>query len=657
MLKRYVLSALLSIQFLIPDLGLAQSSQKEPDQMIKRELIRTAETPLVAQTFLTKNIYKKVTVQVPYIEKVPYEAQEDYIVKIPYEAEETYYVDVPYQDTETYTEKIPYQDTETYIEEVPYQDTETYTEEVPYTERVAYQDTETYYENEYRCESVTRYRQECSSETRYRNDCRSEQECYLVPGEPGRENCQMVEECGTNSRGERVCKSRRVCQPGSPSEPRRECKRVEKCDRVPYTERVCQNEPYTDQECGYKSVPRTRTVTKYREETRYRYENRTRTVTRYRDETRTRSVTRYREETRTRPVTRYRQEERTRTVTRYRDETRTRTVTRYRDETRCCKPELVDQFDRQETVNVTIQFPENSKLIASEKEIFDLELKKFEVSKQVENKPKVDATVEVQITPRMTFFKYAVTKLEAQGQNVNIELSAAAKLNAADVGAETIELNLARNKISGELEIAVVDKIENPRFLNSYFAKVLEKESSQLVAELTIDSSSKLAKLNVDLSKAYIVQLMVRRESAFLIDGFAEFSIDKVFDKVSLTNEELEVLKDRFQIQIQDIQGLGAQTEFRILDQTKIFDEVSTAYRVLINEYQGSKKVRLSEKTFLRSEISDPIKLNQILNTKQIGKLKKGYKLQVHVIAKRKVIGPLSVPEIILERSKDIVVQ
>lgn len=605
---------------LILQMAFSAQAAEAPQEVTQRELVRSAETPLEARAILTKNFFKKVTEQVPYIEKVPYQAEETYIEKIPYQAEETY------------TEQVPYQAEETYYIDVPYQETETYTEKIPYTERVSYEDTETYYENEYRCRSVTKYRNECRTETRYRNDCRREESCHMVPGRPGREECRNVEECGTNSRGERVCKTRRVCERGPDQPPQRECRQVETCDRVPYEDRVCRDVPYTDQECGYESVPKTRTVTRYRDETRYRYENRTRTVTKYRSEARTRTVTKYRSE------------ERTRTVTRYREEERTRTVTRYRDETRCCRPELVDRFDYQASYTVKIVFPEASKLIADEKETFELKL--VRVNESQNRKEPV-----IELRPLQTLFKYEIAKQEVQGDVVVIELKASPKFTIDNVGKTTVDVMLSRLK-ANEMKVQIVDRITSSRFQSQYHLLVKNAQTEEVVVDQAVQD--KQALVVVDPTQAYTVEVQVLRESVLLVEQKVEFKIEKIFEKGALTREDVAILKDRFQITIVDVQPKLAQTQFRVSDATREFSEVVSSYRVIINQYQGKKIVRLSEKTWFRKDLPEVIKLDQILSAKQLTQLKSGMKLQIHVIGKRKISSPLGSEEVSLERSKDV---
>ena len=141
-------------------------AQSEPEELTTTSISRNASSGNLLTGDLSKNLMKTITVQEPYIVKVPYEAQENYTVKVPYEAQENYTVDIPYQATEQYTEQVPYQDTEQYTEQVPYQTTEQYT------------DYETDYRDEYKCHNVTKYRNECRAFSTHlrardaRNRCR-----------------------------------------------------------------------------------------------------------------------------------------------------------------------------------------------------------------------------------------------------------------------------------------------------------------------------------------------------------------------------------------------------------------------------------------------------------------------------------------------------
>lgn len=196
-----ILTLILGTQF-------GSTSLAAPQERTQAILSRTLESGQTLRTELSKNLFKQEA----------YEAE--YTVQVPYTVKETYYVDVPY------------------------------------TETVSYTDYEEYYDTEYRCEYVTRYRQQC----------RDEQVCT-----PGHRQCQDVTECGIGSNGQHMCKTRRECSDGG-----RECRNVPQC----------RQEAYQDRECRNESVRKTRPVTRYREETRYRSEARTRNVTKQRTETR-----------------------------------------------------------------------------------------------------------------------------------------------------------------------------------------------------------------------------------------------------------------------------------------------------------------------------------------------------------------------------------
>ncbi|MFZ3231322.1 MAG: hypothetical protein WA160_14025 [Pseudobdellovibrio sp.] len=250
-----------------------------PAEVASVQIKRSATTANPALVTLSKNLFKTETYQAPYN------------------------VDVQYQDTETY------------VVQVPFQETETYTESVPYVVSVPYTDYETDYRDEYRCESVTRYR----------NECHNEQQCYIVPGDGPQ--CRDVQECGTNAQGQYICKTRQVCDGGSGG-PQQRCE----------NRQVCNNVPYTDQDCRNVSVPYQRQVTRYRNETQYRNETRTRTVTHYRNETRTREVT------------------------------KTRT------EEHCCVTKTREVFDRQLQFQVSVNFPQNAILAGADTEVITLKL-------------------------------------------------------------------------------------------------------------------------------------------------------------------------------------------------------------------------------------------------------------------------------------------
>ncbi|PIS10838.1 MAG: hypothetical protein COT73_07155 [Bdellovibrio sp. CG10_big_fil_rev_8_21_14_0_10_47_8] len=201
-------------------------------------------------------------------------------------------------------------------------------------------------------------------------NCHQERVCRPVPGE---QRCEEAEECGTNARGERICKTRKVCHDG-PS--REDCDYVQRCENTSRQE--CSQEKHcvetTRQECGYENVCYSVPVT------------------------------------RTRTVTRYRQEQRTRTVTKYYQVEKTREVTRYRDETRCCVTKYRDVFDHQDTLNVTIQFPQDAIL-------YDGETEKMVIS-WIEK----DNQIDVGLKMLTTFTSYKVVDRSVQGADAVLKL-------------------------------------------------------------------------------------------------------------------------------------------------------------------------------------------------------------------------------------------
>lgn len=249
-----------------------------------------------------------------------------------------------------------------------------YTVQVPYETTEAYTDYETYYENEYQCR--TEYEQSCGYEQECRRvgggrDCRQERVCGrgIFSGGSHIMGCQTVEECGTNARGERICKTRQKCDGGGgggggivrpdpgPVRPGpghggggggggQSCRYETRCYDAPIRNE-CRNEYRCRQipreRCSNVSVPRTRPVTKYR------------------------------------------------------------TVTKYRSETKCCKTEYRQVFDRQESLDVVINFPAGSELFQGERESFKVSLLagvnqqadvQFEVLSQISNYRVIDKTIQ-----------------------------------------------------------------------------------------------------------------------------------------------------------------------------------------------------------------------------------------------------------------------
>lgn len=434
----------------------------------------------------------------------------------------------PYQDN--YTEQVPYQAEETYYVDVPYQTTETYYEQVPYTERVSYTDYEEYWDSEYQCRNVTKYRQECSNQRL----------C-----EPGGRTCQPITECGTNARGERICKTRNECTEGP-----RVCRDVPSCRQV----------PYTDRECGYERVRKTRAVTKWRDEVRYR------------------------------------QEQRTRTVTKYRSEARTRTVTKYRDEVRCCVTRYRDVFDHQYTQPVAVIFPQEATLLAGEQENIQL------VLRGTEQNP------EVQMQVKSSIFTYEIAEVRQDGREKVFVLKTLPKWNETNAGTSTVQgLKLQFNK--GQGQITFTETLAGPRLTSVYTLEVRDQQSQTVVFEQRLEAAEAKAFVIPTPALAregkYTVLLHVERHGVTVAGGALSFDQSASYEKKELDQDEVQALKNSSLVQIQRIEGAGAERVVIIRDQTPALEEVQSQYKLVVWKKLSSGKIEwLAEKNFTREAIT-----------------------------------------------------
>ncbi|MFV8259276.1 hypothetical protein ACNQKP_15825 [Bdellovibrio bacteriovorus] len=434
----------------------------------------------------------------------------------------------PYQDN--YTEKVPYQAEETYYVDVPYQTTETYYEQVPYTERVSYTDYEEYWDSEYQCRNVTKYRQECSNERL----------C-----EPGGRTCQPITECGTNAHGERICKTRNECTEGP-----RVCRDVPSCRQV----------PYTDRECGYERVRKTRTVTKWRDEVRYR------------------------------------QEQRTRTVTKYRSEARTRTVTKYRDEVRCCVTRYRDVFDHQYTQPVAVIFPQEAALLAGEKETVQVVLRGTE------------AAPEVQIKVHSSIFAYEIAEVRQDGREKVFVLKTSPKWNETNAGTKSVVgLKLQFNK--GQGQILFTETVAAPRVTSVYTLEVRDQQSQAVLFEQRLQSTEAkafaVAAPGLAREGKYTVQLHVERHGANVASGALSFDQTASYEKKELDQDEVQSLKNSAMVQLVRIDGAGAERVVIIRDQTAALEEVQSQYKLVVWKKLSNGKIEwLAEKNFTREAIT-----------------------------------------------------
>lgn len=444
------------------------------------------------------------------------------------ELSQNVYRQEPYQAD--YTVQVPYEAQETYYESVPYQVEETYYEDVPYTERVPYTDYEEYYDNEYICRNVTRYRQECHNE----------RVCA-----PGGRRCEDVTECGTNSRGERICKTRTVCRDDGP----RECRDIPRCQQV----------PYTDRECGWQSVRKTRPVTRYRDEVRYR------------------------------------KELRKRTVTKYRQEERTRTVTKYREETRCCVTKYRDVFDHQFTQPVTVVFPSEASLIANEQERIHVVLKGDESNPQV--------MVQVQ----SDIFSYEIEQTRQEGRDKVLILKVVPKWTNANAGPATVQgLKLGFSKNQGR--ITFKETISSKRLTTIYTLEVRDTQGQNVVFEQHLEGTE--AKVfdvetpGLSRDGKYSILLRVERQGMNVTQGALSFEQTASYEKKELDTDEIQNLRSENQVRLVNIEGTGAERVVSIEDLTPVVEEVKTTYKLVVWKKLSNGKIEwLNEKTFSREEI------------------------------------------------------
>lgn len=435
----------------------------------------------------------------------------------------------PYQAE--YTEKVPYQVQENYTVDIPYQDTETYYENVPYTERVAYTDYETYYDNEYVCESVTRYRQECHNE----------RVCA-----PGGRTCQPVTECGTNAHGEHICKTRDVCRDDGP----RDCRDVPQCRQV----------PYQDQQCGYKSVRKTRPVTKYRDETRYR------------------------------------QEQRTRTVTRYRQETRTRTVTKYREETRCCVTKYREVFDHQFAQPVAVTFPAEAALLAGEAEKIQVTLS------GEESAPVVNVTVQSNV------FNYVVDQTRTNGREKEFVLKLVPKWTEQNAGTATVQ-GLKLSFSNGQAAVTFKETVASARTTSVYTVEVRDQQSSAVIVQQRLENAEAkviaIPAAGLARDGKYTVLLHVERKGVNVAGGALSFDQTISYEKKELDKDEIALLKNKDQVQLVSIEGQGADRVVIVRDQTPALEEIKSTYKLVVWKKLASGNIDwLGEKSFTREEIA-----------------------------------------------------
>lgn len=429
-----------------------------------------------------------------------------------------------------------------YTEQVPYQAEETYYVDVPY------RTTETYYENVPYTERVayTDYEEYYDREYQCRNETRYRQECRNERlCEPGGRTCQPITECGTNARGERICKTRNECTDGP-----RVCRDVPSCRQVPYSERVCE----------WENVRKTRPVTRYRDEIRYR------------------------------------QELRTREVTKYRKEARTRTVTRYREETRCCVTRYREVFDHQFTQPVGVIFPQEAVLMAGEKETVRMILRGSEQNP------------DVQISVKSDIFTYSVAEVRQEGREKVFILKMSAKWIPTNAGTATVKgLKLQFSKGLGK--VTFENTVASARLNSVYTLEIRDEQSQAILFENRLESTEarlfEVATPGLARDGKYRVLLHVERYGANVETGALSFDQSVSYEKKGLDQDEVQNLKAASQVQIQRLEGAGADRVVIIQDLTPDIEEVESQYKLVVWKKLSNGKIEwLGEKNFTRESIA-----------------------------------------------------
>ena len=401
-----------------------------------------------------------------------------------------------------------------------------YTVEVPYqtTETyyvdVPYQTTETYtdYEEYYTSEHV------CNTYIEYERQCHDERRCnYSLKTDALKAVFLRERAPGTGpapyeppSRGGGV-------RPDPRPEPRPE--------PICRNEQVCNNIPVTKQRCGYEQVRRTRPVT------------------------------------------------RTREVTRYTREERTREVTRYRTETRCCVTKYNEVFDHQWAVDVELQFPKGTELLAGEQEQFKIELSGEESSP------------EVKVTPVTTIFGYLVVDKKVSGKQVVVVLSEVPRYAAADLKEKTLQNFQAVATKSG-LTYRFLDNALFPRIASVQKLVVREADSKKIVAESEVKAISQrensgAVNVNWDVTRKYEVALQIQRTGKVIAEGKAEF---EVVAPITMLVDEA-ALKSSSNISTR-ISGRKDKAVLVLKDATLPYSSIVTKYDITLSRknWLGMKK-------------------------------------------------------------------
>jgi hypothetical protein len=416
----------------------------------------------------------------------------------------------------SYTVEVPYQATETYYVDVPYQDTETYT------------DYEDYYTSEQVCNTYTDYERQCHDERRCNYSLQTGDALKAVilreraPG-TGPAPYEPPGGGGGSPGGGNHGGGGGGYEPPSRPEPRPE--------PVCRNEEVCNNIPVTKQRCGYEQVRHQRPVTK------------------------------------------------TRTVTRYTREERTREVTRYRTESRCCVTKYNEVFDHQWAVDVELQFPTGTELLANEQEQFKIELSGEE------------SNPEVKVTPVTAVFGYLVADKKVSGKKVIVTLSEIPRYAAADLKEKTLQNFQAVSTRAG-LTYRFLDNALFPRVTSVQRVLVREASTKKVIAQsefkaISQRENSGSLELNWEPSLKYEIALQIQRTGKVIAEGKVEFEvvspIEMLVDEAALKSSSNVTMK---------ISGRKSSATLVLKDATIPYSSIVTKYEITLSRknWLGMKK-------------------------------------------------------------------
>lgn len=441
-----------------------------------------------------------------------------------------------------------------YTVEIPYQTTETYYVDVPYQDTETYTDYEEYYTSEHVCNTYVEYERQCHTERRCNYALQAGDALKAVilreraPG-TGPAPYEPHPGGGGNSGGNHGGGG--GYNPSPRPEPRP--------DPVCRNEEVCNNIPVTKQRCGYEQVRHTRPVT------------------------------------------------RTRTVTRYTREARTREVTKYRTETRCCVTKYNEVFDHQWAVDVELQFPKGTELLANEQEQFKIELS------GEESKP------EVKVTPVTAVFGYLVVDKKVSGKKVIVTLSEVPRYSAADLKEKTLQNFQAVSTRSG-LTYRFLDNALFPRVTSVQKVLVREKDTKKVVAEsefkaISQRENSGSLELNWDVTRKYEVALQIQRTGKVIAEGKAEFEvsapIEMLVDEAALKSSSNVSMK---------LSGRKDKAVLILKDTTVPYSSVVTKYDITLSRknWLGMKKY-LGNNTISRTSLKKNDQGSYSISVKDLG--------------------------------------